>query len=156
MSQIASISENAELRKSSAVVLSAADQLLSNAATRYFVLRFLGITTALFFLATLLGTAFGTSAFRTALYVGMAAPTLASFLSFLAMEWSMEQPLGIWLGVSLGTLMLRVCNLLFAFVVGLVIFKVNMAGLTIGLLVSYFALLSVEIAYLNNKSSLRR
>jgi hypothetical protein len=156
LSQIASISEQPELRKSTVVVLSAADQLLSNAATRYFVLRFLGITTILFFLATSLSMAFGTPVFRTALYIGMATPIAASFLSFLAMEWSMEQPLGIWLGVSLGTLVLRVCNLLFAFVVGLVIFKLNTAGLTIGLLVSYFSLLTVEIAYLNNKGSLRR
>ena len=148
------MTKTAELRKSPAIVLSAADQLLSNAATRYFVLRFLGLTTILFILGSSLGFAFGTPAFRSGLFVGMAMPIVASFLSFLAMEWAMDQPLGIWLGISLGTLMLRVCNLLFAFVVGLVIFKMNTAGLIIGLLGSYFSLLTVEIAYLNNKSKL--
>ena len=148
------MSQTVELRKSPAIVLSAADQLLSNAATRYFVLRFLGITTTFFLLGTVLSFAFATTAFRNALYIGMAAPTLASFLSFLITEWAMDQPIGIWLGVSLGTLMIRVCNLLFAFVVGLVIYKMNAAGLIIGLLGSYFSLLAAEIAYLNNKSSL--
>lgn len=146
------LSQVVELRKT--IVLSAADQLLSKAQSRFFVLRFFGLSIVLFGVAAILTSALSTSAFRTALYYGMAVPTIASFLSFLVSEWAFEQPTGIFIGVSVGAMVLRVCNLLFAFVMGLLVFKLNASGLLFGLLGTYFSLSVIEIAYFHNKGKL--
>lgn len=45
-------------------------------------------------------------------------------------------------------------NLLLAFCVGFIILKMNPAGIIIGLLVTYFSYLTIEIAYMHNKGKI--
>lgn len=87
-------------------------------------------------------------------YFGMSLPILTSFVSFLVTEWAFEQPNAMFLMVAIMSIILRMFNLLLAFCVGYLILKLDVAGVLIGLLVTYFSYLVIEIAYVHNKGRL--
>jgi len=131
-----------------------ADLLLSKEASRYFIQRYFLLTGALLFVGSVLMYFFASPAFIRAAYFGMSLPILTSFASFLVTEWAFEQPNMMFMMVALMSLVLRMFNLLLAFCVGYLILKMNPAGVIIGLLVTYFAYLTIEIAYIHNKGRL--
>ncbi|MFI5202215.1 MAG: hypothetical protein ACHQNE_07495 [Candidatus Kapaibacterium sp.] len=131
-----------------------ADLLLSKEASRYFLQRYFLLTGALLFVSSVLMYFFASAAFMRAAYFGMSLPILTSFASFLVTEWAFEQPNMMFMMVALMSLVLRMFNLLLAFCVGYLILKMNPAGVIIGLLVTYFAYLTIEIAYIHNKGRL--
>ncbi len=87
-------------------------------------------------------------------YFGMALPIITSFISFLVTEWAFEQPTMMFMMVAIMSMILRMFNLLLAFCVGFIILKMNPAGVIIGLLVTYFSYLTIEIAYMHNKGKI--
>jgi hypothetical protein len=131
-----------------------ADLLLSQEASRYFIQRYFLMTGGLLFVGSVLMYFLASPAFMKACYFGMALPVVTSFLSFLVTEWAYEQPTMMFMMVALMSLVLRMFNLLLAFCVGFIILKMNPAGVIIGLLVTYFSYLTIEIAYIHNKGKL--
>ena len=131
-----------------------ADLLLSKEASRYFIQRYFLLTGALLFVSSVLMYFFASPAFMRAAYFGMSLPILTSLASFLVTEWAFEQPNLMFMMVALMSIVLRMFNLLLAFCVGYLILKMNPAGVIIGLLVTYFAYLAIEIAYIHNKGRL--
>ena len=130
---------------------SVADQLLSQEASRYFVQRYFLLTGALLFVSSVLMYFFANAAFMKACYFGMSLPIITSFVSFLVTEWAFEQPDMMFMMVAIMSIIIRMFNLLLAFCVGYLILKMNPAGVLIGLLVTYFTYLVIEIAYVHNK-----
>ena len=112
------------------------------------------MTGGLLFIGSALMYFFASAAFMKACYFGMALPIVTSFVSFLVTEWAFEQPNMLFMMVSLMSLVLRMFNLLLAFCVGYLILKMNAAGVIVGLLVTYFSYLTIEIAYIHNKGKL--
>lgn len=94
---------------------------------------------------------FANAAFMKACYFGMSLPIITSFVSFLVTEWAFEQPDMMFMMVAIMSIIIRMFNLLLAFCVGYLILKMNPAGVLIGLLVTYFTYLVIEIAYVHNK-----
>ncbi len=135
-------------------VRNVADLLLSKEASLYFLKRYFLLTGALLFVSSVLMYFFASLSFMQAAYFGMSLPILTSFASFLVTEWAFEQPNMMFMMVALMSLVLRMFNLLLAFCVGYLILKMNPAGVIIGLLVTYFAYLTIEIAYIHNKGRL--
>jgi hypothetical protein len=131
-----------------------ADLLLSQEASRYFMQRFFAITFGLLAISTVSMFLFASPAFRTACYFGMAFPIISSFISFLVTEWAFEQPGVLFVTVALLSMVIRMFNLLIAFCIAFIILKMNAGGLIIGLLVTYFSYLVLEIAYVHNKGKL--
>jgi hypothetical protein len=131
-----------------------ADLLLSKEASRYFLQRYFLLTGAILFAGSVLMYFFASPAFMRAAYFGMSLPILTSFVSFLVTEWAFEQPSMMFMMVSVMSIVVRMFNLLIAFCVGYLILKLNPAGVIIGLLVTYFAYLTIEIAYIHNKGKL--
>jgi hypothetical protein len=132
----------------------AADLLLSQEASRYFIQRYFLMTGAILFVSSALMYFFATPAFMKACYFGMALPIITSFVSFLVTEWAFEQPTMMFMMVAMMSMVLRMFNLLLAFCVGFIILKMNPAGLIIGLLATYFSYLTIEIAYMHNKGKI--
>jgi hypothetical protein len=132
----------------------AADLLLSQEASRYFIQRYFLMSGAILFVSSVLMYFFASPAFMKACYFGMALPIITSFVSFLVTEWAFEQPTMMFMMVALMSMVLRMFNLLLAFCVGFIILKMNPAGLIIGLLATYFSYLTIEIAYIHNKGKL--
>lgn len=130
------------------------DLLLSQEATRYFIQRYLMLTFGILTSASLLMYFFATPSFTKACYFGMALPIVTSLISFLITEWAFEQPSAMFMMVSIMSIIIRMFNLLIAFCVGYLILKMNPAGVIIGLLVTYFSYLVIEIAYVHNKGKL--
>lgn len=147
-------------RASSAAVLpapssrKAAELLLSQEASRYFLQRYFLVTGALLFFGSVLMYFFASAGFMKACYFGMALPVITSFVSFLVTEWAFEQPNMMFMMVSILSLIVRMFNLLIAFCVGYIILRMNAAGVIIGLLITYFSYLVIEIAYIHNKGKL--
>jgi hypothetical protein len=135
-------------------VLTAAEQLLAQKATRFYVQWFVSLTIIEFGIVGILLPFIATPAFRYACFFGMAFPAATSFISFLLSEWAFEQPSLIFLSVALGSMVVRTFNLLLVFVVGLLIIKFSMLGLLVGLLGSFLTYMSIEIMYIHNKGSL--
>jgi len=133
---------------------SAADLLLSQEASRYFLQRYFLLTSGLLFISSVLMYFFASPKFMTACYFGMALPIITSFVSFLVTEWAFEQPTMMFMMVAIMSMILRMFNLLLAFCVGFIILKMNPAGVIIGLLATYFSYLTIEIAYIHNKGKL--
>lgn len=133
---------------------SAADLLLSQEASRYFLQRYFLMTGALLFVASTLMYFFASPAFMKACYFGMALPIVTSFVSFLVTEWAFEQPTMMFMMVAIMSMILRMFNLLLAFCVGFIILKMSPAGVIIGLLATYFSYLTIEIAYMHNKGKI--
>jgi hypothetical protein len=131
-----------------------ADLLLSKEASRYFLQRYFLLTGAILFVSSVLMYFFASAAFMRAYYFGMSLPVVTSFISFLVTEWAFEQPSAMFLMVAVMSILVRMFNLLIAFCVGFLILKLNPAGVIIGLLVTYFAYLTIEIAYIHNKGRL--
>jgi hypothetical protein len=132
----------------------AADHLLSQEASRYFIQRYFLMTGAILLVSSVLMYFFASPAFTKACYFGMALPIITSFVSFLVTEWAFEQPTMMFMMVAMMSMILRMFNLLLAFCVGFIILKMNPAGLIIGLLATYFSYLTIEIAYMHNKGKL--
>jgi hypothetical protein len=128
--------------------------LAAQEATRYFLKQFSRVTGAIIGLGSLAMYLFAGHEFTRACYFGMAFPIITSFISFLITEWAFEQPTMIFFTVAISSLVIRMFNLALAFVVGFVILKMNVAGVLIGLLGTYFAYLTIEIAYIHNKGKL--
>lgn len=134
--------------------ISVADRLVSQEASRFFIQRFFLLTGALLFVSSVLMYLFASAAFMRACYFGMSLPILTSFASFLVTEWAFEQPNGMFLMVAIMSIVIRMFNLLLAFCVGYLILKLNVAGVLVGLLVTYFSYLAIEISYVHNKGRL--
>jgi hypothetical protein len=132
----------------------AADLLLSQEASRYFIQRYFLMTGGLLFVGSILMYFFASPAFMKACYFGMSLPIITSFVSFLVTEWAFEQPTMMFMMVAIMSMILRMFNLLLAFCVGFIILKMNPAGVIIGLLVTYFSYLTIEIAYMHNKGKI--
>ncbi len=130
------------------------DLLLSQEASRYFILRYVALTIVLLATSSTLLYFLATPAFTKACYFGMALPIATSYLSFLVTEWAFEQPNSLFVLVSTMSIIIRMFNLLIAFCVGYLTLKLNSAGLIIGLLATYFSYLAIEIAYVHNKGKL--
>lgn len=128
--------------------------LLSQQASRYFLIRFAIITLVLCVGSYFLLHSLSTPAFQSAYYFGVVICVLSSALSFFLTEWAFDQPRDIFMGVALGSITVRMFNLLFAFAIGVFFIKFNTTGLAIGMFVSYFSLLVIEIAYVHNKGLL--
>jgi hypothetical protein len=135
-------------------VLTAAEQLLSKKATRFYVQWFVTLTIIQFGLAALLLNAFATPAFRYACFFGMAFPAATSFISFLLSEWAFEQPTLIFMAVAMGGMVVRMFNLLLVFAVGFIVIKFSVIGLLVGLLGAFLTYMVIEIMYIHNKGSL--
>ncbi len=133
---------------------SVADQLVSQEASRYFIQRYFLLTGALLFVSSVLMYFFASPAFMRACYFGMSLPIVTSFASFLVTEWAFEQPNAMFLMIAIMSIVIRMFNLLLAFCVGYLILKLDAAGVIIGLLVTYFSYLAIEIAYVHNKGRL--
>lgn len=131
-----------------------ADILLSQEASRYFIRSFFLLTGGLLFASSIAMYFFATGAFMKAYYFGMAVPVATSFVSFLVTEWAFEQPTMLFMTVAVMSIMLRMFNLLIAFCVGYLILKMNAGGVIMGLLITYFSYLAIEIAYVHNKGKL--
>jgi hypothetical protein len=129
----------------------AANLLLSQEASRYFIQRYFLMTGGLLFISSVAMYFFASPAFMKACYFGMSLPIVTSFVSFLVSEWAFEQPTMMFMMVAIMSMILRMFNLLLAFCVGFIILKMNAAGVIIGLLVTYFSYLTIEIAYMHNK-----
>ena len=112
------------------------------------------MTGGLLFFGSVLMYFFASAGFMKACYFGMALPVITSFVSFLVTEWAFEQPNMMFMMVSILSLVVRMFNLLIAFCVGYIILKMNAAGVIIGLLITYFSYLVIEIAYIHNKGKL--
>ncbi len=135
-------------------VLQVAEHLIGTSASRYFIRRYFLLTGGLLFVSSVLMYFFASPAFMRAYYFGMLIPIVTSFMSFLVTEWAFEQPNGVFVMTALISIVIRMFNLLLAFTVGYLILKLNPAGVIIGLLVTYFAYLTIEIAYIHNKGRL--
>ena len=131
-----------------------ADLLLSKEASRYFLQRYFLLTSGLLIIGSILMYFFASASFMTACYFGMAMPIVTSFISFLVTEWAFEQPSPMFVMVAIMSVIIRMFNLLIAFCVGDIILKMNLPGIIIGLLVTYFSYLIIEIAYIHNKGTL--
>jgi hypothetical protein len=132
----------------------AADLLLSQEASRYFIQRYFLMTGGLLLVGSGFMYFFASPAFMKACYFGMSLPIITSFVSFLVTEWAFEQPTMMFMMVAIMSMILRMFNLLLAFCVGFIILKMNAAGVIIGLLVTYFSYLTIEIAYMHNKGKI--
>jgi hypothetical protein len=128
--------------------------LAAQEATRYFIKQFSRLTGAIIGLGSVALYLFASPEFAKACYFGMAFPIITSFISFLVTEWAFEQPSMIFFTVAISSLVIRMFNLALAFVVGFVILKMNVGGVIIGLLGTYFSYLVIEIAYIHNKGKL--
>lgn len=135
-------------------VLTAAEQLLAHKATRLYIQWFVSLTIIEFGIAAIALNMFATPGFRYACFFGMAFPAATSFVSFLLTEWAFDQPNLIFMAVALGSMVVRMFNLLLVFAVGLLIIKFSMIGLLIGLLGSFLTYMVIEIMYIHNKGSL--
>ena len=135
-------------------VLSAAEQLLAHKATRFYVQWFVTLTIIQFGIAAIGLNLFATASFRYACFFGMAFPAATSFVSFLLTEWAFDQPNLIFMAVAMGSMVVRMFNLLLVFAVGLLIIKFSMFGLLVGLLGSFLTYMVIEIMYIHNKGSL--
>jgi hypothetical protein len=131
-----------------------ADLLLGQEASRYFLQRYFLLTGVFLVIGSILMYFFASSSFMTACYFGMAMPVITSFISFLVTEWAFEQPSPMFVMVAIMSMIIRMFNLLIAFCVAHVILKMNLPGVLIGLLVTYFSYLIIEIAYIHNKGKL--
>ena len=131
-----------------------ADLLLSKKESRYFLQRYFLLTSGLLIIGSILMYFFASASFMTACYFGMAMPIVTSFISFLVTEWAFEQPSPMFVMVAIMSVIIRMFNLLIAFCVGDIILKMNLPGIIIGLLVTYFSYLIIEIAYIHNKGTL--
>jgi hypothetical protein len=133
---------------------SVASMLAAQEASRYFIKQYFRVTFGLLGLGSLSLYLFASPEFTRACYFGMAFPIVTSFISFLITEWAFEQPTMIFFTVSIMSLVIRMFNLLLAFCVGFIVLKMNGAGVIIGLLVTYFSYMVIEIAYIHNKGKL--
>ena len=133
---------------------SVADLLLSQEASRYFIQRYFLLTGAMLFVSSVLMYFFASAVFMKAYYFGMSIPVLTSFVSFLVTEWAFEQPSMMFMMVAVMSIVIRMFNLLIAFCVGYLILKMSPAGVILGLLVTYFGYLTIEVAYVHNKGKL--
>ena len=127
--------------------------LLEKQASRFFLLRF-GFVTAL--LGMFAGYAFyswGTAFVYATLY-GNLLSTVSSFVSYLVMESAYNHKNSGFMGIALGSIIMRMFNLLFAFAIGLYAIQFNSTGMVVGMFLSYFSYLVVEIAYLHSKAFL--
>ena len=131
-----------------------ADLLLSQEASRYFLRSYFLLTGGLLFASSLLMYFFANASFMKAFYFGMSLPIITSFVSFLVTEWAFEQPSTMFMMIAVMSMVVRMFNLLIAFCVGYLILKMNPAGVIIGLLVTYFSYLVIEISYVHNKGKL--
>jgi len=128
---------------------------LSGQATRFFWIRFAGLSVILYTAATLfLSLERHTPKFIKGCFFGMALCTVSSIISFLVSEWAFEQPKEIFMGVALGLIVIRMFNLLFAFAVGMFFLKFDGIGMAWGMLVMYFSYLTLEVAYVHKKGLL--
>ncbi len=132
----------------------AADLLLSQEASRYFLQRYFLLTSGLLIIGSILMYFFASTSFMVACYFGMSMPIITSFISFLVTEWAFDQPSPMFVMVAPMSMVIRMFNLLIAFCVGHIILKMNLPGMIVGLLVTYFSYLIIEIAYIHNKGKL--
>jgi hypothetical protein len=85
---------------------------------------------------------------------GLVLSCVSSLVSYLVMESAYHHKNGSFMGVALGSIIMRMFNLLFAFAIGLYVIKFNSTGMVVGMFLSYFSYLVVEIAYLHAKAFL--
>jgi hypothetical protein len=128
--------------------------LAAQEATRYFIKHYSRLTFGILGLGSLAMYLFASPEFTRACYFGMAFPIVTSFISFLITEWAFEQPSMIFFTVAISSLVIRMFNLALAFCVGFVVMKMNVGGVIVGLLGTYFSYLVIEIAYIHNKGKL--
>ncbi len=129
--------------------------IISREATRYFLVWFTALTAVLYGGGIVAMNLFADPAFRTAALVGMALCTITSFISFLLLEWAIDKPNEVFLGIAFGSIFVRLFTLCIAFAVGQFLLKLSVFGLVTGMFASYFAYLTVEIAYIHKKQLIR-
>ena len=93
-------------------------------------------------------------AHTNALWFGIALCFSTSLVSFLLTEWAYHQPTGIFLMVSMGSVVVRLFNLAVAFGLGQFFLDFPPLALAASLLGSYFSYLVIEVLYIHNKALL--
>ncbi len=128
-----------------------AQPVLSREATRYFLVWFSALTFVLYGGGSWALSTYADHAFSLACYVGMGLCTVTSIVSFLLVEWSMDKPNDLFLGIAFGSIFVRIFTLLFAFAFGQFLLKLSVFGMVTGMFVTYFSYLIVELAYIHKK-----
>jgi lysylphosphatidylglycerol synthetase-like protein (DUF2156 family) len=128
-----------------------AEELKSLQAGKTFIIRYALLTAVLFGAAYLCYSNFSW-AHTNALWFGIILCTSTSFVSFMLTEWAYHQPTGIFLMVSMGSVVVRLFNLAIAFGLGQFFLEFSPMALAASLLVSYFSYFVIEIIYIHNKA----
>ena len=142
--------EHAINLQQNAGVLSA-NELKSLKAGKAFLVQYALLTVALFGAAFFAYSNFAW-AHTNALWFGILLCTSTSFVSFMLTEWAYHQPTGIFLMVSMGSVVVRLFNLAIAFGLGQFFLGFNPMALAASLLVSYFSYFVIEVLYIHNKA----
>ena len=128
---------------------------LSIQATRFFWFRFVSLSIIAYSAVAFYIVQFNVSASAIkGCAFGAVLCSVSSIVSFLVSEWAFDQPKGLFMGVALGLIIVRMFNLLFAFAVGLFFLKFDAMGMTWGMFIMYFAYLALEVAYVHKKGLL--
>lgn len=128
-----------------------AQELKSLKAGKAFLIQYAVLTAALFGAGLFAYSNFAW-AHSNAIWFGIILCTSTSFVSFMLTEWAYYQTTSIFLMVAMGSVVVRLFNMTFAFALGQFFLGFAPLALATSLLVSYFSYLVIEILYIHHKA----